>query len=117
MKLTKGMTVEQISDAIQQHLQTAQYIGDGILRIKAPVSAIHVGDTDKVSIQASENHYSKPRQDSAIYTHVEIGFPSFHFSKEFIDKYAEDTNEPTETVYGYVPLELTAQEIYHYLNK
>lgn len=60
-----------------------------------------------ISIQASSGHYCKPRIDSngkrISYTHVELGFPSEE--DELINDYAEDDNY-TETVYGYVPVEV-----------
>lgn len=67
-----------------------------------------------LSIQASEYHYCKPRDNCSEYTHVEIGFPSFEFSKSFINKYAEDKVNPLDTVYGYVPIEELALEIYDF---
>lgn len=65
-----------------------------------------------LSVQASEYHYSEPRENADEYSHVEIGFPNFKFSQEFIDKYAEDCSEPLDTVYPYVPIEELAEELY-----
>lgn len=70
-----------------------------------------------VSIQASENHYCMPRKNCSEYTHVEIGFPSFKFSDNFINKYADDPQNPLDTVYGYVPIEEVALEIYDFCKK
>jgi hypothetical protein len=61
-----------------------------------------------VSIQASEGHYSAPRisgLDATEYTQFELGYPNF-CPPDYILDYAEDKDEPTETVYPYVPYEL-----------
>lgn len=70
-----------------------------------------------LSIQASEYHYCEPRDNCSEYTHVEIGFPSFKFGDSFIKKYAEDKENPLDTVYGYVPIEELALEIYDFCKK
>ena len=62
-------------------------------------------DGFRVSIQASESHYSIPRVDNAErYTEVELGYPS-QVDQLIID-YAEDETNPTATVYGYVPSDI-----------
>ena len=56
-----------------------------------------------MSVQASERNYSTPKDDVGPYTEVEVGFPSsydYHLSS-----YAENPDTPTETVYGYVPVD------------
>ena len=70
----------------------------------------------KLSIQASEGHYCHPRENTDYYDAVEIGFPNFNFSKGFIDKYAEDKDNPQDTVYGYVPVSEIAKELSVLLN-
>lgn len=70
-----------------------------------------------VSIQANEYAYCSPRKNCSEYTHVEIGFPSFKFSDSFIGKYAEDKENPLDTVYAYVPVEELALEIYDFCKK
>ena len=62
-------------------------------------------DGFRMSVQASENNYSIPRQDNADrYMEVEIGFPTD--LEETILKYADNSQDPTCTVYGYVPVDL-----------
>lgn len=64
-------------------------------------------DGFKVSIQASAGHYCYPRIDtdrSIPYEKVELGFPS-EAVPEWLE-YAEEQYDPTDTVYGYVPVEL-----------
>jgi hypothetical protein len=56
-----------------------------------------------LSVQANENAYCSPRiNDATLYVEVEVGFPSG--KEELIMPWAEDPEEPTETVYGYVPV-------------
>ena len=55
-----------------------------------------------MSIQASATTYCTPRDDNGPYTHVEIGFPSA--PDDMIIGFAEDHDDPTGTVYGWVPV-------------
>ena len=82
------------------------------------IPKIKIADTDyELSIQASENHYCSPRENlQEVYDEVEIGFPNFIFSEEFISQYAEEPESPKDTVYGCVPMEYLAKEIYLLLN-
>ena len=57
-----------------------------------------------VSIQASSTNYSNPRDNTGPYTSVELGFPSA--AEPLIAGYAEDPDDPTGTVYGWVPVGL-----------
>lgn len=67
-------------------------------------------DGYEISIQASEYHYSNPRVDGASeYTEVELGFPNE--PDDLIIEYAETPDKPTETVYGFVPIELVEKLI------
>jgi hypothetical protein len=67
-----------------------------------------LGNGMSVSIQASDSHYSSPRisgLDATEYTQFELGYPNFR-PPNYILEYAEEKDEPTETVYPYVPYEL-----------
>jgi hypothetical protein len=67
-------------------------------------------DGFKMSVQCHSGSYCTPRTDhSRYYTHVEVGFPS-DIPTTFLS-YAEDSDNPTNTVYGWVPIELVAEEI------
>lgn len=64
-------------------------------------------DGTELSIQASWGHYCNPKltvRDYNKYDSFEIGFPSVKF--ESLMEYAEDPENPTDTVYGYVPKEV-----------
>ena len=64
-------------------------------------------DSFSISIQASETHYCEPRQNKiSNYKSVELGNPSAE--EELIRDYAEDDNL-TDTVYGWVPVEIVDQ--------
>ena len=67
-------------------------------------------DGFKMSVQASEYHYCEPRETigGEYYTAVEIGFPSQE--EPLLMPYAESPEEPTQTVYGWVPVE-TVNEV------
>ncbi len=63
---------------------------------------IECADGFSMSVQASRFNYCAPRVDNAErYTEVEIGFPNDYES--LIAGYAEDKEDYTGTVYGYVP--------------
>ena len=74
----------------------------GSFRVLNPVVC---ADGFSISVQASSRHYCQPRETGAYGYHlVECGYPSQ--APEFILQYAEDSEQPTETVYGYVPVDL-----------
>ena len=60
-------------------------------------------DGTSLSVQASEYNYSSPRDNKGPYTKVEVGFPSETPPEAWKD-FAEDWDNPTGTVYGYIPL-------------
>ena len=64
-------------------------------------------DGFKISIQASMGHYCSPRRNGATYTTVELGYPSS--PEPLIKKYAEETHDLTNTVYGFVPVDVVQQ--------
>ena len=59
-----------------------------------------------VSAQAGKYNYCEPKKDGAeSYTSVELGFPSEYMGDEFI-MYCDDIEDPTDTIYSYVPVAL-----------
>lgn len=67
-------------------------------------------DGYEISIQASAYHYSNPRVDGASeYTEVELGFPNE--PDDAILEYAENPGMPTDTVYGFIPIDLAEELI------
>ena len=62
-------------------------------------------DGFSMSVQAHNGAYCSPRTDNAEkYTSVEIGFPSER--EPMLMQFAEEVNDPTGTVYGYVPVQI-----------
>ena len=61
-------------------------------------------DGFNMSVQASEASYSEPRNNSGPYTAVEVGFPSSEDS--ILLQYAENPDRPTDSVYGWVPIDI-----------
>ena len=67
-------------------------------------------DGFSVSVQGHYGAYSSPRDDFADrYSSVELGYPSTH--EPLLDKYQDGIGDPTDAVYGYVPIELVEQII------
>lgn len=60
-----------------------------------------------VSIQAGSTTYSIPRANVEEFEAVELGYPSM--ADDLILPYAADFDSPTETVYGYVPIDIVEQ--------
>jgi hypothetical protein len=73
------------------------------------VPEIKCADGFKMSVQASKHHYCSPRDSAGPWKTVEVGFPSAKV--DVLMPYAEEAERPTETVYGYVPLDLVVQAI------
>ena len=68
-----------------------------------PSPRLVCADGFNMSVQASRFTYCSPREDDAFpYTAVEVGFPSER--EETLMPYAEDSDKPTDTVYGFVPV-------------
>ena len=69
-----------------------------------------MADGYNVSIQAAYGDYCEPRlTKTSGYTQVELGYPSDE--DELINSYAEDPDDYTATVYGYVPVEVVNELI------
>ena len=66
---------------------------------------IECADGFTISVQASDFHYCSPRTSVADqYETVELGFPNME--DPIIKDYAEDPDDLTHTVYGYVPIKV-----------
>lgn len=119
--MTTNEFLEATTNCTFFKVSPANYISENVVRERVVCK-----DGFVISIQASEYHYCEPRisqgyldnklyfvegwsQQGYIekfipYKSVELGFPSV--AEEDILDYAEDPNEPTDTVYGYVPVEI-----------
>lgn len=77
----------------------------GGLTYRPPMPRIVCADGFSLSVQAGAMAYSTPRQDGLLqYDAVEVGFPSARVPE--LLAYAEDLEEPTQTIYPYVPVDL-----------
>lgn len=62
-------------------------------------------DGFSMSAQGHAGAYSQPRDDWADdYREVEVGFPSER--EDLLMPFVEDESRPTQTVYGYVPIDI-----------
>ena len=72
-------------------------------------------DGCNISVQGSSFNYATPREDNPPngYTHVECGYPSSKPTTHALLDYAECFGDHgyTETVYGYVPVEVVEAEL------
>ena len=67
--------------------------------------AVVCADGFKMSVQANSTAYCEPRPGIfENYTLVEVGFPSA--MEPMLMPYVEDRDDPTQTVYAYVPVEV-----------
>lgn len=68
------------------------------------VYSVTCADGLRLSVQASCTHYCTPRDSVGPWVAVEVGYPSERV--EELMEYAENPDEPTDTVYGWVPVEV-----------
>lgn len=66
-------------------------------------------DGFSMSVQGNKGAYCSPRSSEREYDTMEIGYPSE--KEELIMEYAESPDNPTGTVYGYVPVSVIQQVI------
>ena len=66
-------------------------------------------DGFSLSVQVGRGNYCSPRENEGPWSKVEVGFPSE--KSDTIMEYVEDPENPTDTVYAYVPIELVEQLI------
>ncbi len=67
-------------------------------------------DGFSMSVQANAGAYCLPRMtDAPIYREVEVGFPNME--EPLLMEWAEDAGKPTDTVYGWVPVQVVTNVI------
>ena len=72
--------------------------------------AVICADGFRMSVQANESAYCEPRLNKQKkYNLVEVGYPSEE--EPLIMPWAEHPAQPTDTVYGYVPVEVVTNVI------
>ena len=66
---------------------------------------VECADGFTMSVQAHDGAYCSPRtNDAEKYTAAEVGFPSWE--EPLLMEFAEDSDRPTDTVYGWVPAQV-----------
>jgi len=95
-----------INEYLERHRKALVFKGHTHLELRPTIKC---ADGLTLSVQASKTHYCTPRMDFGPYAEVEVGFPSERV--EELMPYAEDVTAPTQTVYGYVPVEIVEQAI------
>ena len=83
-----------------------------LMHSKKQYVPIECTDGFRMSVQASEGNYSSPRDNEGPYSSVEVGYPSSFES--LLIPYAEDSSNPTSTVYGWVPSAIVLEVIEHH---
>jgi len=73
-------------------------------RMKAQNAPITCLDGTELSVQTGDTLYCTPRDNYGPWSHVEVGFPTVTPPVSWRDC-CEDWENPTETVYGYVPIQ------------
>lgn len=95
--------MDTINEFLKRNLKTHTAIDGDKIQDLRPI--MRCADGFRVSVQASKYHYCEPRIDGDCkYVSVELGFPIAE--DPLIIDYAEEPDKPTETVYGYVPIEI-----------
>ena len=98
-----------VKDWLAKSIETNAYY-DGACEIQANRPRLYCNDGYSISVQASAFHYCSPRLNGLQdYKSVELGYPSTE--DELINEYAEDDLDYTNTVYGYVPIEVVEKLI------
>lgn len=101
--------MSKTNEWLKRTLETVTYPGLEITYQKIR-PYVRCADGFCVSIQASDGHYCSPRvKGDVTYDTVELGFPSIE--EPLIAGYAEDPDNLTNTVYGWVPVEIVDQVI------
>lgn len=105
------MSTETLTiDLLEQHLEPSKRRKSGKgYSFLDHVPRIECKDGFTMSVQASRTHYCSPRLDEGFWSSVEVGYPSER--EELLMPYVENAAEPTETVYGYVPICVVAKVI------
>lgn len=90
-----------VVERIQSHLNSAVTHEFNGLVYREPVSHLICRDGTRISVQAGRHLYSRPKKDQGPWTHVEVMIEAdpVYFEK------SEDS------IAGYVPIELVAQEV------
>ena len=90
-------------------MNISQYIIDNREEHTRRSPAIICNSGLKLSVQASRYHYCDPKSDIGPWEEVEVGYPSRKIDE--LIHYAENEDEPTNTIYLHVPVRLVEKII------
>jgi len=99
------LTAKEEKMTLEKHLESGVSVSRYDMRL--PCRRVVCKDGFSVSVQASSTHYCTPKSNLGPYTEVELGFPSEPV--EAWMPYADNVDNPTGTIYGYVPIELVEE--------
>lgn len=114
--MSKDEVIQRLEDALEPSKRlTADAVAFsrkyGMEPFLTRVPRIVCADGFSMSVQASDGHYCQPRDSKGPWYQVEVGFPSEKVDAlmPFIE--GDENQDPTSTVYGYVPIETVVQVI------
>lgn len=93
---------------ISQFTRVTHQVGDGPFGFYVR-PRVWCRDGFNISIQGGEGSYSTPRKNVKEFMAMECGYPNR--VEELILEFADDPANPTETIYGWVPIEIIQQVI------
>lgn len=88
-----------------EQMENSTWIGDNQLvdGVDPIFPRMKCADGFSMSVQGHYGGYCRPRENWAPrYSEVEVGFPSAQ--EDLLMPFIDDSESPTETVYGYVPI-------------
>ncbi|MDP3936704.1 MAG: hypothetical protein Q8R92_01055 [Deltaproteobacteria bacterium] len=103
------MNGEQIVAELQERLKPA-HRNQGRDGYMDNIPIVECGNGLTMSVQTGPSHYCQPRDGFGPWFEVEVGFPSAKVD-EFMPFIDGKDSDPTDTVYGFVPINLVAEVI------
>lgn len=107
-------TKKELVDSIKRHLVNHNFnLGTGRKLYRIHKKENLLDNFFYLSIQASEHHYSIPKENTTEYTHVEVSRLPFY--DDILEDYLDDDHPLLERrVYCYVPIEVLAESILNF---
>ena len=93
-----------MNDIVSDFIFNKTEVSSDIYPLRSIAPKMKMNDGFEMSVQASRGHYCSPRDNRGPWHAFEIGYPSEE--ERLLAEYAEDADKLTDTVYGYVPLEV-----------
>lgn len=108
------MATEDVAAELAKRMNPRDRVDPTVKSHSGDIYLTHVpevvcADGFHMSVQASRFHYCTPRNSAGPWVKVEVGFPSAKV-KAFMP-YGSPEDDPLNTVYGYVPIDLVVDTI------